>query len=523
MLLADLVAASRDVAATRSRNAKAERLARLLSALAPEEVTVAVSYLAGEVPQGRIGVGPALLRKALPSPGGSGGGRGAAAEPGLTLGEVDATVTRIAQASGAGSGAERERLLGGLLARATVGEQELLARLLVGELRQGALESTMVDALTRAAGVPVEAVRRALMVSGDLAAVARAALTEGEAGLARFRLHLFRPLQPMLAQTADGVEEAIDRLGRAALEWKLDGARVQVHKRGGEVRAYSRQLNDVTAAVPEVVAAVAGLPADEVILDGEVLALRPEGGPHPFQVTMRRFGRRGDDAALRRELPLSPFFFDLLAVDGDELLLRPEADRSAALADLLPGELLMPRLVTADPQEAAEFLDGAIHRGHEGVMAKALDAPYEAGRRGAGWLKVKPSHTLDLVVLAAEWGNGRRRGWLSNLHLGARDPGAGPGGADAWVMLGKTFKGMTDEMLAWQTGRLQQLEVARDGRTVYVRPELVVEIAFNEVQSSPHYPAGLALRFARVKRYRKDKTAGEADTVETVRALHPGG
>jgi DNA ligase-1 len=318
----------------------------------------------------------------------------------------------------------------------------------------------------------------------------------------------------MLAQTAEGVEEAVERLGRAAFDAKLDGARVPVHKEGDEVRVFTRQLNDVTAAVPEVVAAARRLPARSAILDGEVLALRPDGTPWPFQVTMRRFGRRTDDAALRDELPLSPFFFDLLFADGVELLDRPAEERFAALAEAAPADLLVPRLITADPAAAAAFLARTLAAGHEGVMAKDLASTYEAGSRGAGWLKIKPAHTLDLVVLAAEWGSGRRRGWLSNLHLGARDPATG-----GFVMLGKTFKGMTDRTLAWQTERLQQLAVAHDRHTVHVRPELVVEIAFNDVQESPHYPGGLALRFARVKRYREDKTAAEADTIETVREI----
>ncbi len=509
MLLAEVVDVSGRIAATRSRRTKATHLAELLRRLAPQEVAVAVSYLAGELPQGRIGVGPALLRDARPA--------GGAAVPALTLGEVDATFERIAAAAGPGAQRARGELLAGLLGRATGVERDFLARLLLGELRQGALEASMTEALARAAQVDLAAVRRALMVSGDLPAVARAALADGAAGLERFRVRLFRPLQPMLAQTADGVGEALDRLGRAALDFKLDGARVQVHKEGDEVRAFSRQLHDVTAAVPEVVAAARALPVGTAILDGEVLALRPDGAPQPFQVTMRRFGRRLDVEALRRELPLSPFFFDLLRRDDEDLLDRPAGERFAALADAVPEERRVPRLVTADPAEAAAFLRRALDRGHEGVMAKALDAAYEAGGRGAGWLKVKPAHTLDLVVLAAEWGSGRRRGWLSNLHLGARDAASG-----GFVMLGKTFKGMTDAMLAWQTRRLGELAVARDGRTVHVRPELVVEVAFNDVQVSPQYPAGLALRFARVKRYREDKRPEEADTLDTVRTIQRG-
>jgi len=318
----------------------------------------------------------------------------------------------------------------------------------------------------------------------------------------------------MLAQTAEDAADAVGRLGRAALEFKLDGARVQLHKRDDEVKVYSRSLKDVTAAVPELVERVRALPAGELILDGETIALRADGTPQPFQTTMRRFGRRLEVDRLRRELPLTPFFFDLLYLDGQPLLDEPEEQRFAALSKVTSGGLLVPRTVTAAADEAQAFLEQALARGHEGIMAKALDAPYEAGGRGQRWLKVKPAHTLDLVVLAAEWGHGRRRGWLSNLHLGARDPEAG-----GFVMLGKTFKGMTDEMLAWQTERLLELEIGRDAYTVHVRPELVVEVAFNDVQASPHYPGGLALRFARVKRYRPDKNAAQADTVATVRQI----
>jgi DNA ligase-1 len=318
----------------------------------------------------------------------------------------------------------------------------------------------------------------------------------------------------MLAQPAGDISEALDRLGEAALELKLDGARVQVHKAGGDVRVYSRRGHDVTQAVPELVESVQALPPRELLFDGEVIALRPDGSPHPFQTTMRRFGRKLDVARLREELPLTPFFFDVLHLDGTDLIDRPAGERFAAMADAAPV-LAVPRLVTADPEEADAFFEDALRRGHEGIMAKALDAPYEAGRRGSSWLKVKPAHTLDLVVLAVEWGSGRRQGWLSNLHLGARDPENG-----GFVMLGKTFKGMTDEMLAWQTKKLQELAIGTEGGwVVHVRPELVVEIAFSDVQESPQYPAGMALRFARVKRYREDKTAAEADTIDTVRKI----
>jgi DNA ligase-1 len=351
------------------------------------------------------------------------------------------------------------------------------------------------------------------MMAGDLPKVAVAALTGDQAQLAGFAAQLFRPVHPMLAGSADDPVTAIHELGEAVLEYKLDGARVQVHKAGDQVAVYSRRLNEVTPAVPELVEAVRALPAQELILDGEVIALRQNGTPHPFQVTMSRFGRKLDIERLRQELPLTPFFFDLLYLNRTALMDEPARQRLLALRQILPDSLVVPRTLTATPEEAQRFLTAALEHGHEGVMAKALDAPYEAGHRGRRWLKIKPANTLDLVVLAAEWGHGRRHGWLSNLHLGARDPQGG------FVMLGKTFKGMTDEMLAWQTERLRQLEVARDGMIVYVRPELVVEVAFNEVQGS-QYPGGVALRFARVKRYRTDKTAAEADTIGTVQQIY---
>ncbi len=509
MLLSDLVTTSRRVAETRSRIEKNGALASLLRRLRPEEIDIAVAYLSGHLRQGRIGLGGAAVRNARPGT--------AAAEPALTLVEVDEAFGQIAGISGSGSTAERGRLLSDLLSRATPEEQDFLVRLIYGELRQGALAGLMAEALAQAAEVPADEVRRALMLAGELTAVARAVLTEGRPGLARFRLELFRPLQPMLAQPAGDLSEAFDRLGEAALELKLDGARIQVHKAGDDVRVFSRRGNDVTHAVPELVESVQALPARQLLLDGEVIALRPDGTPHPFQITMRRFGRKLDVPRLRGELPLTPFFFDLLHLDGQDLIDRPAGERFAALAEATPG-VSVPRIVTADVEEAEAFFDDAIRRGHEGIMAKATDAPYEAGRRGYSWLKIKPAHTLDLVVLAAEWGHGRRSGWLSNLHLGARDPENG-----GFVMLGKTFKGMTDEMLAWQTKRFQELSLSTDGWAVYLRPEIVVEIAFSDVQESPHYPAGMALRFARVKRYRDDKTAAEADTIGTVRAIFAAG
>src|SRR5881628_4081530 len=435
----------------------------------------------------------------------------------LELAEVDRTLERLAQTTGKGSTQAKDQLLRQLFARATQEEQEFLFRLMIGELRQGALEWLVTEAVARATGLDSDLVRRAAMLAGDLGAVAHVALTEGAQGLARYRVELLRPLQPMLAQAADDVLDALTQLGEAAFEYKLDGARIQVHRRGDEVRVFSRQLNDVTVAVPEVVAVARRLALREAILDGEAIALRPDGRPLPFQVTMRRFGRKLDVERLRAELPLASVFFDILYADGSPLLDEPYARRFTALAAAVPEAYRVPRLVTADPREAARFFEQAIAAGHEGLMAKALGARYDAGARGAAWLKVKPAQTLDLVVLAAEWGHGRRSGRLSNLHLGARDPDTG-----GFVMLGKTFKGMRDEMLEWQTQKLLELEVGRDdgGHTVYVRPELVVEVAFNDVQASRQYPGGLALRFARVKRYRPDKGPAMADTIATVRELH---
>jgi DNA ligase-1 len=503
VLLEEIARTSSDVAETRARSAKIDRLARCLRGLRPDEVRAAVTFLSGTLP--RIGVGWAALRD-LPPP---------AADATLELLDVDAALRRIAAASGSGSQAERRRELHALFGGATEAEQAFLRGTLHGELRQGALEGIMVDAVARAADVAAADVRRALMLAGELPAVAEAALSEGTAGLARFRLEVLRPVKPMLAQTAGDVAAAIERTGRAAVEWKLDGARLQVHRLGNDVRAFTRSLADVTDRVPEVVASVLELPVDAIVLDGEVIALRPDSRPYPFQVSMSRFGSGSDNDALDAQLPLSSFFFDCLHLDGADLLDRGYGERVAALAGSVPAALRVPRAEIVDTAEAEHFLEDALGRGHEGVVVKALDSRYEAGRRGAAWVKVKRATTLDLVVLAAEWGHGRRQGKLSNLHLGARDPAGG-----AFVMLGKTFKGMTDEMLAWQTAHLLGLATDRDGHVVHVRPELVVEIAFDGVQASSRYPGGLALRFARVKGYRPDKSAREADTIDTVRALH---
>jgi DNA ligase-1 len=505
--LAALVDTSRRIAETSGRLEKIGLLAALLASVPPDEIEIASAFLSGSLLQTKVGVGYAALQAGMPS--------APAESPSLELREVNAAFEQIAQVSaGKGSIGERVRLLGDLLSRATRMEQEFLFRLVVGELRQGAVEGLMLEAVAKAAGVPAEQVRRARMMTGELPTVARAALTGEAAGLASYATQLFRPVQPMLAGSAEDAEVAIEELGEAVLEYKLDGARIQVHKAGDQIAVYSRRLNDVTAAVPELVEAIRALPARELILDGEVIALRPGGAPHPFQTTMSRFGRRLQVDQARQEVPLTPFFFDLLYLDGGSLVDEPGRRRLTTLLDAVPQSMVVPRISTSSPVEAQRFLQAALDHGHEGIMAKALDAPYQAGHRGRRWLKVKPANTLDLVVLAAEWGHGRRHGWLSNLHLGARDPASGE-----FVMLGKTFKGMTDAMLDWQTKKLLELEVARDGHTVYVRPELVVETAFNEVQGSSQYPGGVALRFARIKRYRTDKTAAEADTIGAVREI----
>jgi len=508
-LLADLVVTSQRVAEDSGRRAKIAHIAEFLRRLSPAEIGIGVSYLAGAIRQGRSGIGWALIRDAQAA---------ASTHPGsptLMLVEVDAALDEIARASGPGSVRERKRLLSALFARATAAEHEFLPRLLLGELRQGALEGLMIEAVAAGAGLPADTVRRAAMVAGGVVAVAAAALTQGAAGLSGYAIALFRPLAPMLAQPADDIADALTRIRTAALEWKIDGARVQVHKQGDEVRIYSRTGNDVTVAAPEIVSAVRGARAVNLILDGEAIALKASGAPYPFQDTMRRFGRQLDVEAMRTAMPLSVFFFDCLRRDDRDLVSLAATERFAALTDTLSPELLIPRLVTGDIAAAQAFYDDALARGHEGVMVKALDAPYDPGARSAQWLKVKRAHTLDLVVLAAEWGHGRRRGRLSNLHLGALDPASGE-----FIMLGKTFKGLTDAMLAWQTEELLKREVARDDWTVRVRPELVVEIAFNDLQASPRYPGGLALRFARVKGYRPDKSTREADTIETVREIY---
>jgi DNA ligase 1 len=551
VLLSEVVDVSAAVAATSGRTAKIEQIAALLGRVPPGEVTAAVAFLSGELLQGQIGVGYAAVGDMLRAPGGAQpvagpgssddgadailGDAGPPQAPGaaaLTLTDVDAAFGAIGAVTGPGSQAERRRLLTELFDRATQREREFLVRLLAGDLRQGALEGVMTDAVARAAGVPADEVRRAHQLGGSLPEVARAALggTPRSAdralmALRGFMLRVGRPVRPMLAASAPDITAALDRISPAAAEWKIDGIRIQVHRSGREVAVFTRTLDDITARVPEIAEAAMSLAVTDVVLDGEAVALTPDGRPRPFQVTAARTASQADVGRLREQTPLTPFLFDLLHLEGADLIDAPASERHRLLSGIAPAALLTPRIVTADPAVAGAFLADAVARGHEGLVLKSLDSPYRAGRRGSEWIKVKPRHTLDLVILAAEWGHGRRRGVLSNLHLGARDPETG-----GLVMLGKTFKGLTDEMLAWQTTRLLELAdpeqrwpEGQDRREAYgvvwVRPELVVEIAFDGVQASRRYPGGLALRFARVLRFRPDKSPAEADTIDSVREI----
>jgi DNA ligase-1 len=501
-----IVTTSERVRSTRSRGAKIREIAACLRSLSPEEIDAGTLYLAGEIRQGKVGIGYRQLYGDLPA---------AAESPRLSLHSVDDALSKLGRIEGKGAQGKRAAVLEELFGRATEGEQAFLRSLILQELRQGALEGVMLEAIAEAAGVPADRVRYAFMVSGKLDAVSRAALTGGLKALAEFRLTLFQPLKPMLAQPVTGPEEAIARLGNVVAEFKIDGARIQVHRSGGETRIFTRNLRNVTERVPDIVATVAAFEGNAFILDGEAVALRLDGTPHPFQVTMSRFGSRQNIETLRKELPLTPLFFDCLHSNGRDMIDSGGRERFEALRAICPPQLVIPRISASHPSDLRAFLDEALKRGHEGIMVKSTEARYEAGRRGSAWLKLKPVHTLDLVVLAAEWGSGRRRGWLSNLHLGARDRRKG-----TYVMLGKTFKGLTDKMLEWQTKRFLQIESSRERQTVYLRPEIVAEVAFDGLQKSGRYPGGLALRFARIKSYRPDKRPEEADTMETVRALH---
>lgn len=501
MLLHDVVAASATVAATRSRKAKTAALAEcLVRASASDDLAVVVRWLGGSLRQRRTGVGWRSLTS-LPDP---------ADSPTLTVGEVDAAFDVIAALAGAGSQGRRTAAVADLFARATADEQPWLRGLITGEVRQGALDALVLEATAQATEVPLAAVRRAAMLAGTPVAAAVAAFDGGADAVEAIGLEVGRPVLPMLASSAPDLEAALAKAGggEVAIDTKLDGIRIQVHRDGDEVLVVTRSLDDITARLPEVVAVARSVPAQRFVLDGEALALDESNRPRTFQETASR-------TAQAQGVAVTPYFFDLLHLDGRDLLDSPASERLAALADLVPDSALIPRVVTADLDVAEEFGRRVLADGHEGVVVKNLEAPYAAGRRGSSWVKVKPVHTLDLVVLAVEWGSGRRRGWLSNIHLGARDDSSPTG----FVMLGKTFKGMTDEMLAWQTERFLGLETGREGHVVHVRPEQVVEIAFDGVQRSTRYPGGLALRFARVVRYRDDKPASEADPIQALRRL----
>jgi DNA ligase 1 len=498
-LLADVVTASRDVADTSSRSRKVAILAGLVKTLDPSEVPIAVGFLSGVPRQGRVGVGYSTIYGIECAPAG---------EASLTIDDLDHAIGEVQEMTGSGSAAKRKQTLGELLGRATEPEADFVKRLFTGELRQGALAGVMVDAIAKAAGVSGEIARRALMLSGDLTRTAAIAMTEGEAGLRGVGFEIFRPIFPMLASTAETVRDGMATFERASVEWKLDGIRIQIHCRGDEVRIYTRNLNDITHALPGIVDAVGRLPVSQAVFDGEALWMG-EDGPAAFQDTVSRI-----DSEAQPEGVLT-FLFDLLHVDGDDLLDRPLEQRAARL-EAIASRLKIPGLFTSDPSEGQRVLDEALRAGHEGIVLKDAASLYAAGRRGKAWRKVKPVKTYDLVVLGAEWGHGRRRGWLSNLHLGARDPRTGE-----FVMVGKCFKGLTDELLEWQTKELLERESGREGIAVFARPELVVEIALDGVQSSTRYPGGVALRFARVKRYRPDKSAGEADGIDDLRALLP--
>lgn len=506
MVFNDLVEVSKRVSATTRKKEKASLLAECLKRGRGQEIALAASYLSGQIPQGSLGIGWALLEKTL-------GNLDERPRP-LSLPEVHRFFDEIAQSRGAGSVEKKVKALRDLFSSAREDEKEFLAGLIMGEVRQGALEGIVVEAIAQASGLAVERIQQGVMFSGNIGEVARVALEEGLEGLSRFQPRLFHPIAPMLANAAEGEGDALARWGQVAYEFKIDGARIQIHKSGEEVRVFTRHLKEVTERVPEIVAVARGFRLDKAIFEGETLAMRPDGRPLPFQTTMRRFGRVQDIERMKKEIPLTSYFFDLLYLDGEPLFDEPHRKRFELLCESVPSEYRIPQIVTADEKVVREFLKKSLETGHEGIMAKGVDSPYVAGHRGFYWLKIKPTKTLDLVILAAEWGHGRRKGWLSNLHLGARDPESGQ-----FVMLGKTFKGLTDEMLQWQTERLLSLETHRDEWTVYVRPKLVVEIAYNDLQESPRYPGGLALRFARVRRYREDKSPSEADTIQRIQAM----
>jgi len=503
ILFSDLIKVSKKVGSTTKKKEKISILAHFFQQARGKEIALAASYLSGQLPQARLGIGWATLQEALEDitdrfrP--------------LSLTEIDRLLEGIAKEVGAGSSEKRLRLLREAFSYLKKNEREFLIKLILGEIRQGASEGLVLEAIAQASSISIDQVRQSFMFSGDIGEIARVAGEEGIAGLSHIQPELFHPISPMLANPAEGEAEALERLGEAGWEYKIDGARVQIHKEGEKVQIFTRHLKDVTESIPEIVELAKTFPFESGILEGEVIALRENGSPLPFQTTMRRFGRIQEVKRMQKEIPLTSYFFDLLYLDGNPLFNTPYRDRFELLSKKIPSKYMIPQIITRNEKEAKDFLKRSLEIGHEGLMAKGLDTPYIAGHRGYYWLKIKPAQVLDLVVLGAEWGHGRRKGWLSNLHLGARDKESGE-----FVMLGKTFKGLTDEMLRWQTKKLLELETTRDARTVYVRPELVVEVAFGEIQESPRYSGGLALRFARVKRYREDKSSQEADTIQKV-------
>jgi DNA ligase-1 len=506
MLFRDLVEVSKRVRATTQKKQKTSLLAECLKRGQGEEIALAAFYLSGQIPQGSLGIGWATLQKAL-------GNLDQQPRP-VSLPEMNRFFDEIAQSRGSGSVEKKVKALRDLFSSVREDEEEFLAGLIMGEVRQGALEGLVVEAVAQASGLALERIQQAVMFSGDIGEVARVALEGGLKGLSRFQPRLFYPIAPMLANAAEEEGEPLTRWGQVACEFKIDGARIQIHKDGEEIRVFTRHLKDVTQRVPEIVAMTRGFRSDKAILEGETFAMRPDGRPLPFQTTMRRFGRVRDIERMKEEIPLTSYFFDLLYLDGEPLFDVPYRKRFGLLSETVPPEYRIPRIVTAEENAVRDFLTRSLEAGHEGIMAKGVDSRYVAGHRGFYWLKIKPTKTFDLVILAAEWGHGRRKGWLSNLHLGARDPESGQ-----FVMLGKTFKGLTDEMLQWQTERLLSLETHRDEWIVYVQPKLVVEVAYDNLQESPRYPGGLALRFARVRRYREDKSPSEADTIQRIQAM----
>jgi DNA ligase-1 len=502
----DFVEISKKVGTTPKKKEKSALLSQFFRRAREREIFLAAFYLSGELPQGHLGIGWAMLQEAL---------KGAPFQPNpISLIDLDRSFESIVREKGSGSSGRKVQRLREILSHSNDKERESLVKLIMGEIRHGALEGLVLEAIAQTASLSLDHLRRSLMFSGNIGEVARAAIEEGASGLSRFKPRLFHPVSPMLASPVEGEDEAIQRLGEAGWEYKIDGARTQVHKDGEEVRIFTRHLKEITQSVPEIVALTKKFPMDKAIFEGEAFALREDGKPLPFQTIMRRFGRIQNVEGIREKIPLTPFFFDLLFLDGGSLLDAPYQERFKLLSERIFSEYLIPRMITVDAKKVQDFLLRSLKAGHEGLMAKGLAAPYIAGQRGFLWLKIKPAQTLDLVILAAEWGHGRRKGLLSNLHLGARDEGSGE-----FVMLGKTFKGLTDEMLQWQTKKLLELEIGRDEWTVYVKPELVVEIAFNDIQESPRYPGGLALRFARVKRFREDKSPLETDTFKKISAL----